>query len=687
MRGKSRGCNRWGGLCGGLFLLVSSGAAADPRPSLDLRGFEAPTHPEGLTRLEPTTTPDSKEWNVGAFTTFAYRPVVADKTSTSPEYDAVRTQLAIDWVGSIGLGEGIAFGLVVPTILLQDGERPPASVGGSPPPSPALGNAALDARATIVGHQAAAGFGLALAARVALPTGTPHAYVAEDRVRTDFRLLGELDVLGSAIRASVGARFRLGEGQFGSEKFGDDLPFGLGLVIKPQAFGLDREGNYLFELEGHGALAISPDFGSAEQSPAALGLHGRRAFGDAYASLGVEAPLDGAAGVAKVRGILSVGVAPRVHDADHDGIGDARDQCQELAEDLDGFEDSDGCPDFDNDGDGVPDPDDKCPTELEDADGFQDEDGCPDPDDDADGIPDASDACPRERGVADPDPKLHGCKVQDRDRDGIVDARDRCPTRAEDKDGFEDDDGCPEPDNDRDGLLDGEDRCPNAAGPRRSDPDLHGCPSPDRDGDSFDDAVDKCPDAPESFDGFEDDDGCPDNTGKALPRTPLATLVETHAARRPRYVLKLGAPLTFTSDTALAPTSMPVVRAIASLLNAQPEMVLMVGARPKGGTADATQRALTRSFAVVAELRLLTHRDEAAEVIGWQAVARVPGATEPSGLGFLVLAPLAAVPPAVTAPPAATAPHAVTAPPGAVAPPVIQVPPAATATPPGGAKP
>jgi len=651
-----RGCERWGAFCVALLVLASRSAAADPRPSLDLRGYEATTHPEGLTRLEPTTSPGSKEWNLGAFTTFAYRPVVVDKTATSPGYDAVRTQLAVDWVGSIGLGEGIALGLVVPTILFQNGDRPPPSTGASPPPSPALGNAAIDARATIVDHQAASGFGLAIAARVALPTGTPHAYVAEDHVRTDFRLLGELGVLGSAIRASVGARFRLDQPTFGDQTFGDDLPFGLGLVIKPQAFGIDAAGNYLFELEGHGAIALSPKFGAAEQSPAALGLHGRRAFGDAYAALGVELPLDSAAGVARVRGILSAGFAPRIHDADQDGIEDSRDQCPELAEDLDGFEDSDGCPDFDNDNDGVPDADDKCPKELEgEPDGFQYEDGCPDLDDDADGIPDTSDACPREAGVADPDPKLNGCKRHDRDRDGIVDERDKCPTRAEDKDGFEDDDGCPDPDNDHDGVLDAEDRCPLQAGPRRSDPELDGCPSPDRDGDSFDDAVDKCPDAAETFNGVEDDDGCPEADDKTPPRPPLVTLVEAHAARRPRYVLKLAAPMTFAPDGTLAPSSVPVVRALASLLNAHPEMVLMVGARPQGGSADATQRALTRSFSVALELRQLTHRDEAAEVIGWQAVARVPGATLPSGIGFLVLAPVAQAPQAAV-PPAPTAP-------------------------------
>ncbi len=641
---RERLCGR---LRGGLVfaaLFAPSVAVADPRSSLDLRGYEAPTHPEGLTRLEPTSTPEAGEWNFGAFASYAYRPVVVDGTATTPQYDAVRHQVAVDWVGSLGLGQGLGLGLVVPTVLFQEGERPPASVGGSPAPSPAIGNPAIDARATLLRHEAAAGFGLALAARFALPVGTRHAYVAEDTLRSDFRLLGELDVLGSALRASVGMRFRLEDGSFAGRPYGDDLPFGLGLVIKPQTFGLDAKGVYLVEIEGHGALALTPSFAAKEQSPAALGAHVRRAFGDAYAALGAELPLDSAAGVPRVRAILSAGWAPRIHDADHDGVEDARDQCPELAEDVDGFEDADGCPDFDNDGDGVPDQDDKCPKELEDSDGFQDEDGCPDPDNDADGIPDKLDACPGEAGVGDPDAKLNGCPFRDRDRDGIVDARDRCPTRPEDKDGFEDDDGCPDPDNDHDGVLDAEDRCPKDKGAAGSDPALNGCPSPDRDGDTFDDAEDRCPDAAEDFDGAEDDDGCPEAPAAGKPRPSLATLVATQGGRRPRFVLKLARSPAFGKDGALTAESRPVVRAIAQLLNAHPDMVVMVATRPTGGSSQALQQSLTRAFVIVDELRALTHRDEAAEVIGWRAVAPVPGTTDAWGIGFLVLAPLDAEP-------------------------------------------
>lgn len=92
-------------------------------------------------------------------------------------------------------------------------------------------------------------------------------------------------------------------------------------------------------------------------------------------------------------------------DRDNDGIVDSKDVCPDLAEDNDGFQDDDGCPDFDNDNDGIQDAKDKCPSEPEDKDGFEDQDGCPDTDNDKDGIPDARDNCPDVAG----DANRNGC--------------------------------------------------------------------------------------------------------------------------------------------------------------------------------------------------------------------------------------------------------------------------------------
>jgi outer membrane protein OmpA-like peptidoglycan-associated protein len=90
---------------------------------------------------------------------------------------------------------------------------------------------------------------------------------------------------------------------------------------------------------------------------------------------------------------------PAVADADSDldGILDTVDDCPRVAEDLDGFEDTDGCPDVDNDGDRVADSDDACPLEP----GPAATGGCPIRDRDGDGVRDAIDNCPDEAGAPD----------------------------------------------------------------------------------------------------------------------------------------------------------------------------------------------------------------------------------------------------------------------------------------------
>jgi hypothetical protein len=115
-------------------------------------------------------------------------------------------------------------------------------------------------------------------------------------------------------------------------------------------------------------------------------------------------------------------------DSDGDGIADDEDKCPDLAEDVDGFEDADGCPDYDNDLDGLYDKVDHCADRAEDFDGYMDDDGCPDPDNDKDGI---CDPWVMEKGQADLYKDL--CKGSD-----------ACPLKPETVNGFKDDDGCPD---------------------------------------------------------------------------------------------------------------------------------------------------------------------------------------------------------------------------------------------------
>jgi outer membrane protein OmpA-like peptidoglycan-associated protein len=180
-------------------------------------------------------------------------------------------------------------------------------------------------------------------------------------------------------------------------------------------------------------------------------------------------------------------------DQDGDGLQDDVDGCPMEPEDVDGFQDEDGCPDPDNDGDGVLDPEDACPM----VPGPPPNRGCPVTDRDGDGVPDAQDRCPDERGPAERD----GCPLRDSDGDGITDDLDQCPSDPEDVDGYQDEDGCPDVDNDGDGLVDSVDKCPNDPGP----PHNNGCPVLDRDGDGIPDDVDRCPEEP----GIPEERGCP----------------------------------------------------------------------------------------------------------------------------------------------------------------------------------
>ena len=244
-------------------------------------------------------------------------------------------------------------------------------------------------------------------------------------------------------------------------------------------------------------------------------------------------------------------------DRDKDGLPDPDDGCKLEPEDVDGFEDADGCPDPDNDADGFLDVDERCPDEPEDLDGFEDDDGCPEPDNDLDGIVDALDACPLEAEDADGFADDDGCVDPDNDGDGIDDAFDTCPDAAETVDGWQDEDGCPDPDNDGDGLLDEDDLCPNE---------------------------------PEERNGVRDEDGCPD-----------ATL-----AVRDDSQIRFWNGITFASNSAtIEASAADVVAAVAAVLVEQPRIrsVLVEGHTSSKGSESSNQRlSERRAKAVVARL-------------------------------------------------------------------------------------
>ncbi len=317
------------------------------------------------------------------------------------------------------------------------------------------------------------------------------------------------------LRGNVGVRARLGDASFavggGRLMVASELSWGAGVEVRAHAAL-----QVLAEVYGSSAFDT---FGSRDTTPLEL-LAAVRVHPHADIEL---VPFAGV-GLGEGYGTPAwrVGATLRfylhMHDDDGDGVGNAADRCPNEDEDLDGFEDGDGCPDPDNDADGLLDAADRCPNQA----GLGRLEGCPDPDADHDGVVEG-DRCPDQVEDQDHFEDTDGCPDRDNDGDGILDTADRCPDDAEDFDEFEDIDGCPEPDNDRDGIADGSDHCPREAEDRDGFEDTDGCTDADNDGDGVADGEDGPPDPggtfgvcrnlPETAGGRDaaDPDGCPDS--------------------------------------------------------------------------------------------------------------------------------------------------------------------------------
>jgi OmpA-OmpF porin, OOP family len=641
-------------------VVTAVGARAEAQvPSLDARTWRPSTDPNAGMVMEPAVTPGPGVFSFAGYGSYAFRPITLRRAGTDDvAFRPVEHVLGLDAVANLGIGQRFAVGANLPLVLYQDGSNglPKTISAVDAVPSSAIGDVGLTMKGSLMRNEGG-GLGLAALGNFTLPTGDRASFIGEGAVTASARVLVEYTLLVAVAQASVGYKLRTDHRTWPTEeaggfRFGDEIPWTVGLALKPGILGVDSGNRQRWELAARGWLPAGPvgpfgtgQAGSAALSPVLLTASDRIEIGhyrDTFLMFGVDIGITEAVGVPVFRGVIGIGWAPREHDIDHDGVRDDVDGCPEIPEDRDGFEDTDGCPEIDNDDDGVLDKEDACPNVKGSESKDPKRNGCPMDDADGDGVEDSIDACPKEKGVETEDPRTNGCAGKDTDGDGISDRLDKCPGQAEDKDGFQDEDGCPEPDNDIDGINDKDDACPNQKGEPSTDPSRNGCVNTDRDGDTFENDVDKCPDTAEVFNGVTDDDGCPDEGGKLL------VTIDDKRAVRVATPIKIGGPAEAPDVDA---ASVPTIRALALELNRHRDWTLAVGVRP--GTGDSAQMdALARSFAVVRVLGSYSHRDGVAESIGWDAVKNRPGAE--SGVAFLVLTSGASTP--VAAPPAPPAP-------------------------------
>lgn len=376
---------------------VANAAPPDPVPSLNLRNYNPSTDPGAGLYNEPVSTPEHGDTNLGLSLSYAYSPVWLRDVNSHEEFRVIRHQLTGDLIAGIGAFGRMSFGVDLPVVIEQTGDKPnertSAELGPTDLPARAFGDVAFTAKVVLVRPTAGklGGFALAFHDRFTVPTGDRGSFLGEGHITNTSRFLAEIRFLVLALHLAGGVKLRAESERYlcwnvpitpedkCKQIFQHELPFSFGLSFRPQALDIDPRGRWTFFLEGQGHQPLYPTAPfkrNTLMNALELGAGARYQFGDAYLMGGLSWGPYGV-GTAQVRAMLTLGYAPRVKDEDGDGIPDEDDQCPALAEDKDGFEDQDGCPDGDNDNDGVPDSDDQCPTQKEDEDGIDDDDGCP----------------------------------------------------------------------------------------------------------------------------------------------------------------------------------------------------------------------------------------------------------------------------------------------------------------------
>ncbi len=396
-----------------------------PAQAFDAQAFRPAVGNASLTATEAASVGTHLSTRFGLLVHYDREPVLATTDTGTPYGSMVQNLTTVNLTAAVSLFDRVELGIGMPLAAAVRGRAGEivSSDAGANPQGGGLGDLRLVFKTAFVNRQSKGiGFGLGLEA--ALPTGNTAKYLGASGATFEPRLLVDAQFGRFVLAANAGYRFRPEEKVLG-DTFNDAATWSAGVRV-------DVGGGVSVGAENFGNVAVprpSPEVNSRIVSEA-LGTVVWRFLPCFRATAGGGAGLTQGAGTSAWRAMGGLEwqceLAPKAPpapptprptqgavgtDSDGDGLDDTHDRCPNVAEDFDGFQDTDGCPEDDNDQDHIPDAVDRCPNGAEDLDGFEDTDGCPDTDDDHDQIPDVRDLCPRV---------------------------------PEDMDGVEDNDGCPE---------------------------------------------------------------------------------------------------------------------------------------------------------------------------------------------------------------------------------------------------
>lgn len=312
----------------GALALLSLGRADPGIPTVDLQRWSFPVDSRGtFWTIDASDAP--KGWyNLGLAAGYQHDPVVYVRDADGATSTVIAQALSTAVQGAISLGR-LRLGGEIPVL---EGVR-----GESLDTPAALGDVAMDLKGVVLDHTKPVG--LALNAHLRLPTTSSTAPWAGDEVVWAVDLVGDLDLGPALIALNLGTR---GEPSVILEnvRLGDVFAARLGAawtVIEPLTLGLDLVAD----------LPYSAPLSNPAAAPVELLGGASLRLGSGWTlRLGGGAGLTRGLGSPDARVVSWLGYSPqRSWDADADGILDARDACPRQPEDLDAWQDEDGCPD------------------------------------------------------------------------------------------------------------------------------------------------------------------------------------------------------------------------------------------------------------------------------------------------------------------------------------------------------
>jgi OOP family OmpA-OmpF porin len=339
---------------------------SDARAQVDAERLKPAVTHDGWVNAEGSATrhPDDA-WELGALLNYAYHPLIIADADGSLVDPLIAGRAGLDLLGSLSFSERFSLGLGLP-LFMQHGEASPSRFG--------VGDLRVVPKLELA-SDVSDGVGFALAAEVRAPThggdfsGGARGFAFFPKVIVDHRYPG-----GLRIGANLGVLLREDQ-DFLNLTSGDEFAYAAAAGYR---FG-GLAGKTELGVELNGAVNLV-DAGDEEVALEALGFLRHALSPDWELKGGAGAGVLEGYGVPTWRVFIGATFTPTSHDRDYDGVPDSKDQCVEFAEDRDGVQDDDGCPEEDSDADqdGVSDDADRCPTTKETINGIQDDDGCPD---------------------------------------------------------------------------------------------------------------------------------------------------------------------------------------------------------------------------------------------------------------------------------------------------------------------